>query len=294
MSSVVLELQMELLKTDCDLLNALRKSHVIAQKLCLDEFDNWIMSELNGYTGKKDNIPDYRLVHGMLKGYNPYHGWVPVILQNNDLNKNICNHRMADSIDTIQGLYNKSKSGTFSFKFQPEMCMQLSQMCDAPFETDFAVFVGIQQLKSIIEKVKNNLLEWTIKLEKEGILGENMIFNKNEEVAAKSINNYYGNVIYGTVNESNVVSENDNNWGFDYDTVNKILDEVTKSLSNDAVNPNDSDIANELIEDIEEKVNYKRKPAIIRTALFALKDFLVNAGANITAELIIAKMQGLL
>lgn len=30
MSSVVLELQMELLKTDCDLLNALRKSHVIA------------------------------------------------------------------------------------------------------------------------------------------------------------------------------------------------------------------------------------------------------------------------
>lgn len=294
MSSVVLELQTELLKIDCDLLNALRKSHIIAQKLCLDEFDSWIMSELNGYTGKADNIPDYRFVYGMLKGYNPYHGWIPVILQNDYIEKSICNYKMSESIDIIQELYNESESGTFSFELQPEICVQLSKMCDAPFETKFAVFVGIQQLKSIIEKVKNNLLEWTIKLEKEGVLGENMTFNKTEEAAAKSINNYYGNVIYGTVSKSPVVCGNDIDIVFNYDAVNKILDEAKSSLPNDIVNPDDIDIANELIIDIEEKVNNKKKPAIIRTALLALKDFLVNAGANITAELMIEKMQGLL
>lgn len=35
MSSIVLELQQELLKSDCDVLNALRKAHVIAVKLKL-------------------------------------------------------------------------------------------------------------------------------------------------------------------------------------------------------------------------------------------------------------------
>ena len=49
MSSLVLDLQQEVLKPDCDILNALRKAHLIAAKLKLTEFDSWIMSELNGY-----------------------------------------------------------------------------------------------------------------------------------------------------------------------------------------------------------------------------------------------------
>ena len=53
MGSLVLELQQEVLKPDCDILIALRKAHVIAIKLRLREFDAWIQSELNGY--KTDN-----------------------------------------------------------------------------------------------------------------------------------------------------------------------------------------------------------------------------------------------
>ena len=36
MSSIVLELQQELLHQDCDIVNALRKAHLIAVKLDLD------------------------------------------------------------------------------------------------------------------------------------------------------------------------------------------------------------------------------------------------------------------
>ena len=49
MSSIVLELQKDLLDKDCDILQALRKAHVIAVKLHLTEFDTWIQNELNGY-----------------------------------------------------------------------------------------------------------------------------------------------------------------------------------------------------------------------------------------------------
>ena len=42
MSSIVLELQKDLLDKNCDILQALRKAHVIAVKLHLIEFDNLI------------------------------------------------------------------------------------------------------------------------------------------------------------------------------------------------------------------------------------------------------------
>ena len=57
MDSLVLDLQQDVLKPDCDILNALRKAHLIAAELKLTEFDSWIMSELNGYDDKQDNIP---------------------------------------------------------------------------------------------------------------------------------------------------------------------------------------------------------------------------------------------
>ena len=66
MSSLVLDLQQEVLKPDCDILNALRKAHLIAAKLKLAEFDSWIMCELNGYDDNQENVPDYRKVTGQL------------------------------------------------------------------------------------------------------------------------------------------------------------------------------------------------------------------------------------
>ena len=58
MSSLVLDLQQEILKSDCDILNALRKAHLIASKLNLIEFDNWIKQELNGYSFDDETIPE--------------------------------------------------------------------------------------------------------------------------------------------------------------------------------------------------------------------------------------------
>ena len=87
MSSLILELQHEVMKPDCDILYALRKAHLIASKLRLAEFDAWIQNELNGYKMNQDGIPEYRRINGRLKAWNPYHGWIPVILDNTELEK---------------------------------------------------------------------------------------------------------------------------------------------------------------------------------------------------------------
>jgi len=49
----------------------------------------------------------------------------------------------------------------------------------------------------------------------------------------------------------------------------------------------------ELLEDILEKLSQNKKPGVIKAALSGLKDFLLAAGADITAALIVAKIQGM-
>ena len=46
MSSIVIDLQDEILSSDCDIVQILRRAHVIAVKLGLKEFDQWISYEV--------------------------------------------------------------------------------------------------------------------------------------------------------------------------------------------------------------------------------------------------------
>ena len=108
MSSLVLDLQQEVLKPDCDILNALRKAHLIAAKLKLSEFDSWIMSELNGYDDNQGNVPKYREIKGQLNAKNPYYGWVPVVIHDSALQDTLCTRTLGNSIGNILELYNSS------------------------------------------------------------------------------------------------------------------------------------------------------------------------------------------
>ena len=65
MSSIVIDLQDEILSSNCDIVQILRRAHVIAVKLGLKEFDQWISYELNGYSDQ-NACPDYCKVRGTL------------------------------------------------------------------------------------------------------------------------------------------------------------------------------------------------------------------------------------
>jgi hypothetical protein len=79
MASIVLDLQKEILSPNCDIVNVLRKAHLIAVKLKLSDFDQY-----------KESCPEYRKVRGTLKYLNQYYGWYPIIIQNNEIEKIIC------------------------------------------------------------------------------------------------------------------------------------------------------------------------------------------------------------
>ncbi len=292
-----MELQQEILCPTSDIMTLLRKAHVIAKKLQLNEFDKWILSELNGYSDY-DSIPDYRLINGSIKAWNPYNGWIPVILNNNKLEEIICNRKLGESLGKIIELEKKTDS-SFHINYSSEINQELNSMCDFPFPTQYALQASAHQLHAIIEQVKNTILEWTIKLESEGIVGENMQFNSNEKESAKripqTVNNYYGNtnVINGNVDSSAIVSGNENSIIFSYEKANEAVSDIQASLKEEQLSKEDFDAAMEMLEEICEKVSKKKKKSIIKSALIGLKDFLIGVGASATVALIQAKMQGL-
>lgn len=295
MSSLVLDLQKDLLQSDCNILNALRKSHLIASKLKLSDFDTWIMSELNGYSS--GDIPDYRLVKGNLKAKNPINGWIPVVFGDNKTERSFCEKKLPNSISEIIELSKMPSEETVFIHFSAEETKKVIRMSNMPMPMPVVLVISPHQLKDIVEKVKNCILEWTIKLELEGILGDDMTFDNKEAVLARSIpqhiHNYYGNVVNGDVHNSQVISGRGNNLTVNSSDASTVVDEIRKSIIDESIEQTDKDDAIELLEEISTKIEQNKNPSVIKSALMGLIDFTQNVGANITAALISAKIQGL-
>ena len=298
MSSIVLDLQNEVTRHDCDIVNVLRKAHLIAVKLNLGDFDAWISCELNGYKSG-EVIPDYREVRGELKAYNPYHGWIPTMIPNPKVENSICNKRVPNSISEIVTMCKQSENGLIA-EFTGEELNKLNKMFDSPMPMKYTLHFSTTAIGDIVERVKNAVLEWTIKLESEGILGEGMQFNIDEKESAKSIpqsiNNYYGNtnIINAPIEHSAVVAGNENSVEFTYEDANKMAAEIESSLREDMISKENQEAALELLTEIKGMILQQKNVSVIKSMFTALKDFLGGAGASATVELMQTKMQDLL
>lgn len=72
----------------------------------------------------------------------------------------------------------------------------MDRLFGSPLPMRYALHISTASVMDIIEKVKNTILEWTLKLEEEGVLGEGMRFSDKEKQTAmalpQTVNNYYG------------------------------------------------------------------------------------------------------
>ena len=297
MSSIVLDLQNEVTKSDCDVVSVLRKAHLIAAKLGLTEFDKWILCELNGYQNG-DTIPDYRKIRGQLKAFNPYSGWIPTMMFDKELEDEICRIPVKNSVSEIITLYSQKEEG-LGVEFTGEKLSFINTLFDTPSPMKYGVHLSPPAIIDIVEKVKTALLEWTMKLESEGILGEDMQFDTTEKETAKTIpqtiNNYYGStsVFNASVEGSVVATGNNNTVEFTYEKANDAVSEIESAVEEDDISGEDKETAIEMLTEIKEKIAAQKKSSIIKSALVGLKDFLIGVGASVAGAVIQAKIQGL-
>ena len=184
MSSLVRELQHDALDGSVDVSALLRKAYAVAVKLKLDRFENWCQYELNGYP-KGIEVPDYRHIEGQVTAYNPYNGgWHPVRFDEcPDVGEQVCRQRLNGSIGQLQDLVGKGeKSGMLAIIF-PLKLQHLILQGDYAFNQVRLEF-GCTAIVKMLDVVRNIILDWSLRLEREGILGEGMSFSSHERQAA--------------------------------------------------------------------------------------------------------------
>lgn len=235
MNGLVLELQRDALDPNVETSILLRKALVVAKKLNLEDFQKWVMKELNGYS-KADDLPPYRIIRGSIKAWNPYHGWIPYIIEDRKLGEALSTRRITQSLCELCSLVKDKKAdGIFTIEYPQDVQNLFKDELLQP-----TMHIGANCIQGIIEHVRNNVLEWSLRLEKEGIVGENMTFSKEEKEKALTstsihIDSFQG--ILGSVANSSVtqnlnvmIQKGDFNSLSDFLSKNGISSEDVKEL----------------------------------------------------------------
>ena len=206
---IVIELQQEALSNDTAILDLLRKAYLVARKLKLKEFEEWIDHEMNGY-GEDDKIPQYRIYHGEVKGWNPYNGWIPVVFQDAKLQDILSEHKAREPIASLVDVYKNSEERIAKVLFPDSINDMISN--SGLLETKYCLQISTNMLFSTIESIRNTILDWAITLEENGIIGEGLRFTNDEIKTARessTINNFINN-FYADVNNTQMQQGTEN------------------------------------------------------------------------------------
>lgn len=294
MSSIILDLQKDIYDNKIELSDILRKAHVVAKKLKLSDIDKWINNELNGYKIGNE-IPDYRKLKGETKYLNPYHGWLPMMFESSQMEDIFCIKDIPNAIPNIEDLI-KSDKGNITYNMTADQNMFISKYTGR--ETQYAVFFSKSSLSNILTTVKNKILEWTLELEENNVLGNNMKFTQEEQNSAEQISNqtfnFYGetHIENSSIGNNNISSNITNN--FEYDKAYKKLEEIEsdiKSYNLDEASVKDLKM---LIKEAKQKIKSKKSPNIIKIALKSILDFVIAASAGVAATAISSKLNGII
>lgn len=200
-NSPVLELQGLAADVSNDIVGVLIKAKMIAVKLNLPELAEWFDYELDGYPDGVE-LPDYRIGQGIVKGWNPYHGWINVQYGDTkpEIIKKIQEYGLSESISSLRNL--RDADDSVRLVMPAERIKRIFPSRNAPSEICW--FINASKLECIVTTVRNRILTWALELETKGILGEGVVFSVEEkEIAPATF--YNTNNFYGSVNNSGAI-----------------------------------------------------------------------------------------
>ncbi len=179
---------------------------VIARKLDIPTFASWVSNELNGYD-QPDDIPPYRSIRTILEAQDRWGHWLPVVFKQSKLLDLITTVPLLDSTAHIEELLRLSNKATARGRIQFEFAPEQTDLIMTQFTRGMLPRRSAQHhdLKAILEIVKTRLLDWSLKLEKDGVFGEGMTFSREEKDRAATVQNTTFNI--GSMTQSQIQTE---------------------------------------------------------------------------------------
>lgn len=196
--SIVQDLQSKAIDSKERVVGLLRMAKMVATKLDQVDAIEWIDRELNGYEGLSSNdLPKYRQIEGTPKAYNPMHGWQPINFKNADLLRKLSCVPLGMPLGAIEEMICQKDTENFIFPYPPELRISLAKSIG--FNTDVHCELSAGVVFNVIDAVRNLILDWSLELEKKGIVGEGMFFTESEKETGQAVTQVFMNSHIGVV-----------------------------------------------------------------------------------------------
>lgn len=285
MESIVLELQREAMKANTNTVTLLRKALFVARKLKVKQFEEWITFELNGYK-LENSIPEYREVIGKVQWFNPYRGWCPLIIQNEDIAKIVTSQKIGQQISEIQALIQGDHNNLVILL--PQGVQNLLSKSTGT-TTEYQLSFSKSQLEKIQDTVKNIIFDWALKLEEDGIMGSGLSFNEKEKQEAikhnYSINHFHGNASGIQIQQDVSNSTQSINAPLDTTQISDFIVKLKESLTETGLSTAQQNVIETEIETIENEINSVQPVATnLQKSINSIKTTLEGAGGNLIAS----------
>ncbi len=276
----VIELQRQALDPTVPVSRLLRMAKVIAVKLNLADALVWIDAESNGYMESAlEDLPTYRRLSGEWQGLGAYSGWQTIHFGTLELADKVTQSPIGLSIAALEVEFEDRKSDDI-------VCFSGHQGVRSDLVRRFQLrearlVISRAQVWEIVERVRSMVLDWTLELEKAGVLGHGLQFTTKEKVAASVTKNYFiqnagvvGDVSGGNVQNSQTATANIN--------VEKLVDIVAQVRPLLGQMPQQT--ADELTPVLDEIENPSTPPSRMASLAASAKRILEGASGNVVAE----------
>lgn len=182
MSSLILQIQTEALDGSSSVSGLLRKARAAAVKLGLADELQWIKWELEGYAGVEDaDLPLYRKIKGDMKVRNPYHGLQPLNFADPEFVEIMCSAPCRQPAGEVEALLATGENLQVQLS-QGQINLLLGLMA---VKMEPVLHIERTALIRVLNAVRNLVLDWSLEMEKAGVLGEGLNFNTQEKEKAQ-------------------------------------------------------------------------------------------------------------
>jgi hypothetical protein len=291
-AGLVEEIQKAAIDPNAAVSTLLRQVKLAAFRLKLDTVEYWVEAELNGYSNGAE-LPAYRKVEGSAVVQTLHEGWQPLVLEKDT--EFLRTASIRDSVASIETLLANRKNGTLVKRYPVGIIANISKANDAQI-TQGGCSIQRSSFVSILDSVRNLVLDWAIKLERAGVTGDGLSFSVQEQQQAREtqsvinvgmINSMTGNLGIG------ITSGDITNAPLSIDQVKNLISQVkshAKTLTSEGV---DGPALTAALQAIEKQLSSEH-PTLLRNALGELEKVVVKASGSLIAHGVLAILHQIL
>ena len=217
-TSLITEIQSLATSESSNVVDLLRKCLVVSKKLKLSDFEKWVNSELYGYDNLGD-VPKYRVINSTMHLHNPYHGLIPLHIEDAKIEKYFTSTPIAQSVGSLKSLLDRHVDGFLTLPLSGEDVAYINSNSGG-YNMPPIRRTSVSHVYGILDSIRNNILQLALGFEEAGIVGEGMSFSNDEKKQADefkhlTIENFQGvlgNVTDSTVNQTNTIEIKKNDF----------------------------------------------------------------------------------